>query len=105
MSVPMLAARRREWEAEQERLDYRAALAPMLLANHWRDEKKRPKPFTVEDFMIFRKPKPPQTVKEQLIIAESLNAVFGGADLRQQSIGATDEEKQAVIARLKRGGG
>lgn len=50
-----------EWQAYaqlepfgEERADYRAATIAMLIANANRDSKKRSKPYTIDDFMLFR---------------------------------------------------
>jgi len=56
MSWPQLVEWRAYWAAEpfgEQRADTRAALVAMLIANTHRDPKKQPKPFTIQDFMLF----------------------------------------------------
>lgn len=50
-----------EWQAYallepfgEERADHRMATNTMVLANANRDAKKHPRPYTIEDFMLFR---------------------------------------------------
>ena len=67
-------------EAKIKRSDQQAALICTVLANINRNKKKKPKPFTVEDFMpkvIGEKEK--QTPQQQFEIVKMLNAAFGGA--------------------------
>jgi hypothetical protein len=46
----------------EERQDWHAALIASVLANVWRDTKKQPRPFPVEDFLLeFGPPKQRQT--------------------------------------------
>ncbi len=57
-------------EKQQERLDYRAALLCMVMANvHGANMR-------VSDFM----PRKPQTVEQQFEMIKALNALFGGKD-------------------------
>jgi len=66
-------------EAKIKRSDQQTALICCVLANINRDKKKKPKPFTVDDFMpkvVGRKKK--QTPQQQFEIVKMLNAAFGG---------------------------
>ena len=67
-------------EAKIKRSDQQAALICCVLANINRDKKKKPKPFTVDDFMpklVGKKEK--QTPQQQFEIVKLLNAAFGGS--------------------------
>lgn len=65
---------------EQERGDYRASIVCAVLANIYRDEKKRRKPFTPLDFMPSgEKPRAKQQTPEQMFrMIKMLNAAYGG---------------------------
>ncbi len=67
-----------------------SALICSLLANIHRDEKKRPEPFEVDDFMMIKKeekaPKP-QTREEQIAIAEMWGAAMVGKIRRREEVG------------------
>jgi len=52
-----------------------------VLANIHRNPKKRPRPYTWEDFMR-PQPKAPQTWQQMLNVVEMLNAAWGGDDKR-----------------------
>ena len=93
-------ALKREWEREQEALDRRAALPAWALFELNRDPKKRSQPFTIEEFMP-RKRRKPQTPAQMAALIEANNALLGGVDTRKKVIGATEEQKQAFLARLK----
>lgn len=60
----------------EERADFRIAQNTMVLANANRDPKKRPRPYTIEDFMPFKDEaeKPEQSQAE---IAAKAAAAFG----------------------------
>jgi len=66
-------------EVKIKRSDQQAALICCVLANINRDKKKKPKPFTVDDFMpkvVGKKEK--QTPQQQFEVVKMLNAAFGG---------------------------
>ncbi len=58
------------YKHKEERLDYRAALLCMVLANTHGANMR------ISDFM----PRKPQTVEDQYAIIKALNALFGGKD-------------------------
>ena len=73
----------REFNALSERYksnhdwqNYRAALICSVLANIWRDPKKR-RPFTPDDFMPKKELKQ-QSPEQMLMNVKLLNAAFGG---------------------------
>ena len=47
----MLDVAARRYEREQYRADFRAGMVCSLIANVYRDAKRKPEPFTPEDFM------------------------------------------------------
>jgi hypothetical protein len=55
----------------EERADVRAGIIASVIANVNRDRKKRPEPFSVQDFMPFieRTPEPPEDVSHKLLRA------------------------------------
>jgi len=68
---------------DEEQKDYRTALICSVIANVFRDKKKRRKPFKPQDFMPQRrKQKRKQTWQEQLALVQILNVAFGGKDRR-----------------------
>lgn len=81
-----------EWQAYAQldpfgnaRGDLRAGIVASTFANAHRDQKKRKKPFTAQEFMpefAQAKRQPQQTWQEQLAIVEMLNKALGGKDLR-----------------------
>lgn len=74
---------KQQFEFEQERCDYRAALVASIIAEINRDERKRRKPFTPRDFMPqYNKPKR-QSWKEQFEMVKALNRLLGGVDLTE----------------------
>lgn len=69
----------------EQRMDIRFSALMALLANVWRDSKKRPKPFTWEDFAFdFGIPElPPERSVEDLIqVAVMWTKAMGGIDKR-----------------------
>lgn len=74
----------------ERRADYRAAQIVTALANINRDRKSHPDPFKLEDFLLkFGEPERPRGVEvdeltpdQQVFFLETLNAAFGGKDLR-----------------------
>lgn len=65
------------------RADLHAALMAMVMANIWRNPKKRRRTFGLRDFLLrFRVSDSEQDWQDQLEIVTQLNAVFGGMDLR-----------------------
>ena len=67
-------------EVKIKRSDQQTALICCVLANINRDKKKKPKPFTVEDFMpkvVGKKEK--QTPQQQFEVVKMLNQAFGGS--------------------------
>jgi len=75
--------------ANEERQDYRAALICSVLANAFRDKKKRRKPFTPADFVPKKRLRRKQTWQQQLRIIELLNIALGGKDLRRKAGGVS----------------
>lgn len=75
-----LALRDAEREADALKADARHADMMALLANIHRDEKKRPRPFTLDDFMPqwVSAAKPPPSDDVLLAKVKALNAAFGG---------------------------
>ena len=72
----------RQHHKEQERLDRRSALICFVLAEINRDKKKKPQPFTVDDFMpkyeavsVKQKEQSPEDMKEQ---AKIITQILGG---------------------------
>ena len=61
----------------QSWLDHRAALICSVLANIWRDTKKKTTPFLPEDFMP-REKTVQQTVEQMFATVKMLNTAFGG---------------------------
>lgn len=74
-----LCARRKQ---EQEQAYWRTGVIASTIANANRDPKKRPKPFTPQEFMPGQKPKR-QTWQSQLEFIKMLNTAFGGEDMRK----------------------
>ncbi|HQZ40677.1 MAG TPA: DUF4035 domain-containing protein [Vicinamibacterales bacterium] len=68
------------------RADLRMGVLAALTANIARDEKRRSKPYEVDDFMpkFDRQEKEAQPWQDQLALVEMLNAAFGGEDKRKQ---------------------
>lgn len=68
------------------RADLRIGILAALTANIARDEKRRSKPYEVDDFMpkFDRTEKEAQPWEEQLALVEMLNAAFGGEDKRKR---------------------
>ena len=58
------------YRANQEWLNYRAALICSVLANTVRDPKQKRKPYTPQDFMPGAKVRPQQTAKQMLATAK-----------------------------------
>jgi len=53
----------------------------MINAEPYRDKKKKPNPYKIEDFMPKyeqKREKKEQTIKEQVEMAKALNKMFGG---------------------------
>ena len=69
----------KRFEAKVERDSYNVAIIISAIYNTVRNEKKRKKPYTPEDFL----PKKQKTQKDLLNQAESLNDMFGGTDSRK----------------------
>ena len=69
----------KRFEAKVERDSYNVAIIISAIYNTVRNEKKRKKPYTPEDFL----PKKKKTQKDLLNQAESLNEMFGGVDSRK----------------------
>lgn len=67
-------------KTENKRADYRIGIISSIVANIYRDKKKKPQPFKPKDFMPKEKQK--QTPEQQLQLVEVLNLSFGGKDLR-----------------------
>jgi hypothetical protein len=67
-------------KAKRDQADHRAALICAVLANIYRDKKRKSTPFKPEDFMpeYEQKVKKQQTPEEQFAIVKMLNAAFGG---------------------------
>lgn len=73
----------------EEREDLRAGIVASTIANANRDPKKRKKPFAPEDFIpdfagAWRRARQPQWMR-LLSLVETLNAGFGGKDLRKKA--------------------
>jgi hypothetical protein len=73
----------------QEMEDWRTAMVVSTLCEINRDRKKRPKPYTPEDFMPQKKqqkkqkePAKPRSTQRMRETVEYLNKAFGGRDLR-----------------------
>jgi len=64
-------------KTKEEWLNYRAGLICSVMANLWRDRKKKVKPFTPQDFMPGVK-RERQTPEQMLATVQMLNAAFGG---------------------------
>lgn len=63
--------------------EYRFGQVAATIANSVRDPKKKPSPWTAEDFFAsLRQRLRSQSWQEQLKIVEALNEAFGGKDLR-----------------------
>lgn len=60
----------------EERADMRSALIASVLANVHRDPKKRPQPFTIDDFMLFTEER---ELTQDEIANKVLAALGGGA--------------------------
>ena len=82
----------------EERADLRNAIVASTIANAYRDPKRRSRPFEPKEFMpeFDRVEKPSrQEWREQLSIAETLNKVFGGKDVRKKHRGDdSDADRQ-----------
>ena len=68
---------------EKQRIEahYRAGIISSVIANCYRDSKKKPEPFEPEDFMPEtkkEKQKKEQTTEEQKEYVKILNSMFGG---------------------------
>ena len=79
----MLDVAARRYEREQYRSDFRAGMVCSLIANVYRDAKRKPKPFTPEDFMPVtkrnqetKKVKVAQTEGEMLKMLEIVHGCF-----------------------------
>jgi hypothetical protein len=78
----MLDVAARRYEREQYRADFRAGMVCSLIANVYRDAKRKPKPFTPEDFMPVtkqqetKKVKVAQTEGEMLKMLEIVHGCF-----------------------------
>ena len=70
----------------EKRADLRSAIVASTVANTARDEKKRRRPYTPEEFMpAFQAEDEEEAIEpwqRQLQMVEMLNAAFGGKDLR-----------------------
>ena len=70
------------YEEEQERRDFRAGLICSVLANIYRDTKKRQKAYTPQDFMPQKQPEPKQEKKQENIVSKEqlqfVSQIFGG---------------------------
>lgn len=65
------------------RRDLQAGIVASVMANAYRDRKKRPKPYSPTDFIPDYWQQPvEQSWEQQLYIVEILNLAFGGRDLR-----------------------
>jgi hypothetical protein len=58
--------------------DYRSARIAYVLYESNRDTKAQPKPYRLEDFLLFQKPTPPQTPEDMLLVVTALNDIYGG---------------------------
>ncbi len=67
------------WNAEQERLNFRAAFIVSAIYNTIRDPKKKSKPFAPEDFIGKQQQKEAKTPEEMLQTVMALNAALGGS--------------------------
>jgi len=78
----MLDVAARRYEREQYRADFRAGMVCSLIANVYRDAKRKPEPFTPEDFMPVtkqqetKKVKVAQTEGEMLKMLEIVHGCF-----------------------------
>lgn len=76
------------WVFQQEVMDYRFGLLCSVYLEPYRDEKKKPEPWSPQDFMPDRRNRKPektvQTWEQQKTLVEMLNALFGGVDARPQ---------------------
>ena len=61
----MLDVAARRYEREQYRADFRAGMVCSLIANVYRDAKRKPEPFTPEDFMPVTKQQETKKVDKQ----------------------------------------
>lgn len=85
------------WIAAEERADLRTAQIASLIANIYRDEKKKPAPYTPKDFMPdyaakTEGPKPQQTWQRMKAIVKQNNRDLGGrevVDVRGRDSSAT----------------
>jgi len=65
----------------EEKEDRKFAILCMINAEPYRDKKKKPNPYKIEDFMPKyeqKREKKEQTIKEQVEMAKALNKMFGG---------------------------
>lgn len=84
-----------EWEAFYQlepfgeiRDDYRAAQIESALYNVWRDTKKHPQPFPIQDFLLKfgEEPKKKQTVEEQKSMLLMIAATYSGEKIPQDAV-------------------
>ena len=70
-----------------ERLDVWMASMMALLANLYRDPKKKRKPYTLRDFMPkwWKPPRTKRNWRDLKAVVEMLNAAFGGEDKRSKT--------------------
>ena len=68
-------------KAEDQKADFRSGIICSVLANIYRNKKKKQTPYKPKDFMP-RKEVKEQTPEQQLKMVAVLNTAFGGKDLR-----------------------
>lgn len=66
------------YKEEQTWLNWRAALVCAVLANIYRDTKRKSQPFTPEDFMPGHEKEEPQTVEQMESTLKMLTIAHGG---------------------------
>jgi len=79
----LMDRRRRDLEMR----DLQFAQIAQILANAFRDQKKRRQPYKTKDFLVLASPKPKEQTPEEIVsIVEALNAAFGGKDTRRKKV-------------------
>lgn len=93
------------WMQAEERSDRRVAAVLCTVSNAFRDTKKKPSPFTLDDFLGGKEPARPLTPKEQVGMAR-LWAVTSGAaapkDLPKWAMTQTRKIEQSKLRRRER---
>jgi len=78
-TLAQIAALSKRYREQEERLDFRTGQICAILANIYRDHKRKSKPFTPQDFMPQYATIPKkQTSEEMLATVKIINQAFGG---------------------------